>query len=156
MKAADILEPEQWGSPEMDEELVRPEPRALSLGNWESQLDAGLAGVLDQIDELNPGWAESGREEVARALVDYSWTQRLYFVVRSGLMGVLGAIVTAGVVASLGTVNALQVVVIGVLSFVVSLAITRVIDDQMSHLSKIIVDYLSKHRRVRDLIVNHF
>lgn len=140
----------------MDEEFVRPRSIVLSPGVWESQLDPGLEGVLNRIDELSPGWAESGRDEVARALLDYSWTQRLYFVVRSGVMGVLGAIVTAGVVASLGTVNALQVVVISILSFVYSIAITRVIDDQMSHLSKIIVDYLSKYRRIRDLIVNHF
>jgi hypothetical protein len=155
VNAAGILEPTQKGSPEVDEDLMKPNS-VVGQESLESQLDPGLADLLERIDELSPGWAEMGREEAVRALLDYSWAQRLYFVVRSGLMGVLGAAVTAGIVAAIGTVNALQVVLISMGSFIVTLAVTRLIDDQMSRMSRAIVSYLSRYRRIQNLIVNHF
>ncbi len=146
----------QKGSPEMDEELVKPKAEVTRPDDMESLLEPALADLLERIDELGLEWTEARRKEAVRALLDYSWTQRLYFVIRSGLMGILGAIVTAGVVAVFGTVNALQVVLIGIGSFIFTLAVTRLFDDQMSRLSRGIVSYLSRYRRVQNLIVSHF
>ncbi len=64
--------------------------------------------------------------------------------------------ITAFIVFLLGKVDAIQVIVISIISFIVTLALTRLLDAPMTRGSKQIVLNLSHHRRLRTLILGHF
>ncbi len=135
---------------EVDEETVR-QTKAAVEANAEAQIDSPLTSlILGQID------GEDRKETVIRALIAFTWGQRLYFIVRSAMMGVLGAAVTGVIVVFFGEVNALQVAVVSVFSFAATLAVTRLFDARVMEASKRIAVSLSRHRRLRAAILDYF
>ena len=141
---------------EIDDETVRATRESVE-GNSSVLLDARLANLIFlQLDDVNLQKHGERKESVVRALLSYTWTQRLYFVVRSTVMGFIGTILTASIVFVLGTVNAIQAALIGVASFIATLVITRLFEAQITQSSKAIVQFLSRYKRLRGVILNHF
>ena len=135
---------------EVDEETVRQTRVAIEAKSV-TQIDILLTSlILGQID------GEAGKERVIRALIAFTWEQRLYFIVRSAIMGVLGAGITGAIVIFFGEVNAMQVALVSIFSFVATLALTRVFDVRITEGSKKIVASLSRHRRLRAAVLDHF
>jgi len=138
----------------IDDETVKQTREAVEQNASKTQIDPLLTNmILEQIEGID---REAKKEAVVRALLAYTWTQKLYFIIRSALMGFMGAGVTAAIVYLLGKADAIQVAVIGVVSFIVTLAITRLFDAPVTRRSKQIVLRLSHHRRVLALILSHF
>ena len=138
---------------DIDDETVKQTRKAVEE-NAKTQLDPPLTNmILEQIAGTD---GEERKEAVIRSLLIFTWTQRLYFIIRSALMGIMGAGMTAAIVLLVDKVDAIQVAVIGVISFIATLAITRTFDSQMTRSSKRIVLMLSHHRRLRAAILGHF
>ncbi len=136
------------------EENVVKETRKTARPGGRSEIDPSLMeAILEQIVGED---ADTRRNAAVKALLAFTWTQRLYFIVRSALMGVLGAAFTGGIVIFLGEVNALQVAAISVLSFVLTLALTRLIDANLTNTARRIVALLNRHRQLRGLILDNF
>ena len=139
---------------DIDDETVKQTREAVEQNASKTQIDPVLTNmILEQIEGID---GEKKKEAVVRALLAYTWTQKLYFIIRSALMGFMGAGVTAAIVYLLGKADAIQVAVIGVVSFIVTLAITRLFDAPVTRRSKQIVLRLSHHRRVLAVILSHF
>ena len=139
---------------DIDDEIVKQTREAVEHNASKTQIDPLLTNmILEQIEGID---GEAKKEAVVRALLAYTWTQKLYFIIRSALMGFMGAGVTAAIVYLLGKADAIQVAVIGVVSFIVTLAITRLFDAPVTRRSKQIVLRLSHHRRVLAVILSHF
>ena len=139
---------------DIDDETVKQTREAVEQNASKTQIDPLLTNmILEQIEGID---REAKKEAVVRALLAYTWTQKLYFIIRSALMGFMGAGVTAAIVYLLGKADAIQVAVIGVVSFIVTLAITRLFDAPVTRRSKQIVLRLSHHRRVLAVILSHF
>ena len=139
---------------DIDDETVKQTREAVEHNASKTQIDPLLTNmILEQIEGID---GEARKEAVVRALLAYTWTQKLYFIIRSALMGFMGAGVTAVIVYLLGKADAIQVAVISVVSFIVTLAITRLFDAPVTRRSKQIVLRLSHHRRVLAVILSHF
>jgi hypothetical protein len=139
---------------DIDDETVKQTREAVEHNASKTQIDPLLTNmILEQIEGID---SEAKKEAVVRALLAYTWTQKLYFIVRSALMGFIGAGVTASMVYLLGKADAIQVAVISVISFIVTLAITRLFDAPMTRRSEQIVLRLSHHRRLLAAILSHF
>jgi len=114
-------------------------------------------GVLKKI-----GIAKSGAENelekraVIKVLLFSTWLQRLYFIIRSFLMGLVSAAVTYLIVWYLGSINVVGSIIIGTFVFVFSLAMTRSFDTQITQATKKIVELMTSHRAIRDFIMKHF
>jgi hypothetical protein len=148
------LEPLSEPKPDIDDETVKLTRKAVEENDSKTQIDPPLTNmILEQIEGTD---GEKRKEAVIRALLTFTWTQRLYFIIRSALMGIMGAGVTAAIVYLVGKVDAIQVAVIGVISFIATLIITRAFDAQITRSSKRIVLMLSHHRRLRAAILSHF
>ena len=80
-------------------------------------------------------------------------TQRLYFVIRSALMGLITALVTFVVVWYLGAIDVIQAVFLGIFLFVFALVVSRLLDKQIIKLSKRIVRFLNKHERLKMFVL---
>jgi len=80
-------------------------------------------------------------------------TQRLYFVIRSVIMGLISALITFMVVWFLGTVQVAQVILLGLFVFIVALVVSRLFDKQIVKASKKIITLLNKHEKLRMFIL---
>ena len=96
------------------------------------------------------------KRAVIQALLLSTWLQRLYFIIRSALMSVLGAFVTFLYVMFFGEIGVALAVVMGVLIFIIGLIVTRLFDPQIIKATKYIVRRLSYHKKIREFLMNHF
>ena len=116
--------------------------------------------VLQQIGSVTKqsSGAESEIEKraVIKVLLFSTWLQRLYFIIRSFIMGLIGAVVTFIFIWYLGSINAATGIVLGIFVFALSLAVTRLFDVQLTQVTKKIVEIMASHRTIRDLIMNNF
>jgi ABC-type multidrug transport system fused ATPase/permease subunit len=114
-------------------------------------------GVLQKISRDKSG-AENELEKraVIKVLLFSTWLQRLYFIIRSFLMGLLSAAVTYLVIWYLGSINVIGSIILGTFAFVFSLAATRLFDTQITQVTKKIVELMTSHRGIRDFIMKHF
>jgi hypothetical protein len=81
---------------------------------------------------------------------------RLYFVVRSWLMGYVGAAILFGIVFILGSINFIQTVLISTFAFFASLVISRLFDKQIEKAVEKILKILDRNQKIKNLIVKHF
>ena len=114
-------------------------------------------GVLQKIGGIKSG-AENELEKraVIKVLLFSTWLQRLYFIIRSFLMGLISAAVTYLIVWYLGSINVIGSIIIGTFVFVFSLVVTRLFDTQITQATKKIVELMASHRAIRDFIMKHF
>jgi hypothetical protein len=97
-----------------------------------------------------------GKKAVVEALLVSTWHTRLYFVIRSLIMGLLGAMLTLIFVLIFHSITLTLEIPLGIFSFVFSLTVSRLLDVQVVRATKIIVDYLCTHKNLRNFILNHF
>ena len=113
--------------------------------------------VLQQIGSVTSGAeSEIGKRAVIKVLLFSTWLQRLYFIIRSFLMGLISSAATFFLILSVGTIDAITGAIFGIFVFVLSLAITRLFDAQITKATKKIIEIMANHRTVRDFIMNHF
>ena len=114
--------------------------------------------VLQQIATKHGSGTESEIEKraVIKVLLFSTWLHRLYFIIRSALMGLIGAAVTFLFIWSVGTINATTGIILGIFVFGLSLVITRLFDLQLTQATKKIVEIMASHKTSRDFVMNHF
>ena len=96
------------------------------------------------------------KRAVIQALLFSTWIQRLYFIIRAGIMSILAAAVTFVYVSFFGQIGVVLALGLGILIFFVGLIVTRLFDPQILKITKFIVRHLNHHERVRDFVLNHF
>lgn len=80
----------------------------------------------------------------------------LYFIVRSIVMGLLGAIIFSVIISLLNTSKLLYVLSISVTNFFIVLFITRVFDRQTRRLVKMVLETLDKWPRAKNFLLDNF
>jgi len=96
---------------------------------------------------------ERAQKAVIGVLVECVQTQRLYFVIRSVIMGLLGSLIYFLVVLYLGAIDATQAVLLGIFVFITSLVVSRLFDKQVVKVSKKIVSLLNKNKQLRKFVL---
>jgi hypothetical protein len=132
---------------ELDEFSVRIFP-----GNTVDRVS--VTGVSNKINVEEE--RESIKKEFAKALLVSSQTQRLYFIVRSLIMTILGAIITLAIFWHLGTINVAEDFVLGISTYAICLVLSRLLDKRIVDISEKIIVYLGEHTKLRDFIVKNF
>jgi hypothetical protein len=116
--------------------------------------------VLQQLGNVTKHSSGTESEIEKRAMIKVllfsTWVQRLYFIIRSYIMGLIGSIVTFLFIWYLGGIDAVTGYIFGIFTFALSLVVTRLFDVQLTQVTKKIVEILASHRTVRDFIMNHF
>jgi hypothetical protein len=114
--------------------------------------------VLQQITTKRGSGTESEIEKrgIIKVLLFSTWLHRLHFIIRSSIMGLIGAAVTFLLILSVGTINATVGIIFGIFVFALSLVITRLFDVQLTQVTKKIVEIMASHKTSRDFILNHF
>jgi hypothetical protein len=113
--------------------------------------------VLQKVGSATPRTeSDIERRAVIKVLLFSTWLQRLYFIIRSYIMGLIGSAVTFAFIWYVGSINAITGYLFGIVVFALSLAITRLFDAQLTKATKKIVELLASHRTIRDFIMKHF
>jgi len=97
-----------------------------------------------------------GKKAVVEALVVSTWHTRLYFIIRSFIMGLLGAAVTFLFLLTFHSITLALQIPLGIFSFLFTLAASRLLDVQIVRTTKVLTDYLGNHKSLRNFILNHF
>ena len=113
--------------------------------------------VLKQVENItSEDNKEIGKRAIIKVLLLSTWLQRLYFIIRSGIMGLMSALVTGLIILFFGSINVVGGIFIGIFVFVFSLVITRIFDVQIVKATKKVVEVLANHRGAREFVMNHF
>ncbi len=80
----------------------------------------------------------------------------LYFIVRSIVMGLLGAVIFSVIISLLNTSKLLYVLSVSVANFFIVLFITRVFDRQTRGLVKMVLKKLDKWPKAKSFLLNNF
>lgn len=80
--------------------------------------------------------------------------QRLYFIIRSSIMGVITGLLTYSLISIFLITDFFALVLLGLFTFAVSLLLSRLLDAQIITVSNIILRYLDKFERTRAFILN--
>ena len=99
---------------------------------------------------------ENIKKEFTKAISVSNQTQKLYFVIRSMLMSILGALITFIIIWHLGTIDVMGEFVLGISTYAACLALSRLFDEKIIGISKMINLYLAGHKKLRDFIVKNF
>jgi hypothetical protein len=99
---------------------------------------------------------DMGKKAVVEALLVSTWHTRLYFILRSFIMGLLSASLTFINVLIFHSITLTLEIPLGIFSFLFSLSVSRLFDVQIVRATRNIVDYLSSHRSLRNFILSHF
>ena len=112
--------------------------------------------ILQQIGSFTAPESEIGKRAVIKVLLFSTWLQRLYFIIRSFLMGEIGGGITFIFIWYFHSVDAVTMFIIGIPVFALTLVITRLFDAQIAQATRKIVELMASHRTFRDFIMNHF
>ena len=113
--------------------------------------------ILQQMDNASTRAERNiGKKAVIEALLLSTWLQRLYFIIRSFIMGIISGAITFSVILYFGSLNVTLGLALGIVGFVSSLVISRLFDAQIVSVTKKIVSILGGHRKLRNFIISHF
>jgi hypothetical protein len=117
--------------------------------NVEKKADTGLRKeITSECDRR--------KNSVLKLLSTSVKTQRLYFILRTILMGLISALITFTVIIYLESINFTQAIFLGIFVFTFSLMFSRLFDDQIVSISLKIIRFLEKHKRLRTVILKAF
>ncbi len=108
----------------------------------------------DQVSQKEIELECEKRKKTMKGIFDKSVRmQRLYFVVRSLFMGLIGAMLSFSVILYLGSIDIIDAIFLGIIVFIFSLLFSRLFDSQIISLCLKIIRLLNKNTRIRKIIL---
>jgi len=98
---------------------------------------------------------KGSKTEIIEVLLTISNLNKLYFIARSGIMTLISGMTFLIATIMLRTIGALEVVIIGLLCFLISLFISRQTDHLIHRGANLIINFLDKHKRLKEYILRY-
>ncbi len=112
--------------------------------------------LLEHIDNASSKTERNiGKKALVKALLVSAWLQRLYFVLRALVMSILSAALTFSFIFVFGAINFSLEIVLGIVSFIFSLMVSRLFDEELVKVTRNIVEFLGDHKSLRTFIIKH-
>lgn len=80
--------------------------------------------------------------------------QRLYFIIRSAIMGLITGIITFVTISALQLTDFFQLIILGIIAFFISLLFSRFLDPPIIRICSLILKYLNRFERARAFILS--
>jgi hypothetical protein len=113
--------------------------------------------LLDHVEEAETNLARDiGKRAVVKALLVTTWQSRLYFIIRSLIMGLFSTLILFIFVLIFNSITLALEIPLGIFTFVVSLAASRLFDVQIVKATKAVVKFLANHVSLREFVLDHF
>jgi len=98
---------------------------------------------------------KGSKKEIIKLLLAMGNLNKIYFIVRSAIMTLISGLAFLIATILLGTIGALQVVIIGLLCFIISLFISRLTDRLINRGTNLIIRLLDRHERLKEDILRN-
>lgn len=98
----------------------------------------------------------SRKNVIVTVIADSVSLERLYFVIRSSIMGLITGIFTFSIISLLKITDFWQLAFLGVIGFFVSLLASRVLDKPVVLICSKTIYYLKRHKKAQDFILKRF
>jgi hypothetical protein len=79
--------------------------------------------------------------------------ERLYFIIRSSIMGLITGLLTFAIISILDITDFLKLAVLGIFIFIISLVTSRVLDKPIVKICNKTILFLKKHNRIKNVIL---
>jgi len=99
---------------------------------------------------------KSRRNVIMSVIANSVSLERLYFIIRSSIMGLIAGVFTFSIISVLKVTNFWQLAFLGLAGFVVSLFASRVLDKSIVQVCNKTIFYLKRHKRTQDFILKRF
>jgi hypothetical protein len=100
--------------------------------------------------------AQTRKDVIMNVIANSVGLERLYFIVRSSVMGGITGIFTFTIISLFRVTGFIDLVLIGIAGFVLSLAFSRLMDKSLVWISNLAILYLKRHKRISELILKNF
>lgn len=122
--------------------------------------DAFILAIDDEIEyisncQIHGDTAKIRKDAILKILAISTETQRLYFIVRSLIMGLISATATFSIVYYFTAINFFQTFLLGIFLFVFSLVTSRLLDRKVLNLTRKIIRRLEKYEKIKRVILNN-
>jgi len=71
-------------------------------------------------------------------------------------MGQIGGLILYIAILILGSINFIQAIIVGIFGFIASLMISRYFEKYINKITKKIMNFLDRHKRIENFIINRF
>jgi hypothetical protein len=113
--------------------------------------------LFHELESASPGSAcVLEKRAVIKALIFSTWLQRLYFIVRSFLMTAIGGVIAFIFIMLIGKIDLALGILLGIIIFISTLFITRFFDVHIIRFTDQIIQFLGRHPKARDFIMDYF
>jgi hypothetical protein len=99
---------------------------------------------------------KSRRNVIMSVIANSVSLERLYFIIRSSIMGLIAGAFTFSIISVLKVTNFWQLAFLGLVGFVTSLLASRVLDKSIVQVCNKTIFYLKRHKRAQDFILKRF
>ena len=99
--------------------------------------------------------SEWQKTQIIKGIIRTSWLQRIHSTIRSLILALVAAAILLPFLLWFGSLNMMQNIVLFIPIFASGLVITRLLDKQMILAAKKTVNYLSKHKKLRNILMNY-
>lgn len=111
--------------------------------------------VVSRLVRADDPGAEAKRGVIS-ALIGIRDKEALYFIVRALILQLISSALFLIVLLILVTINVYQAIVLGLLLFTASLALSKLLDVQLRGATRTIVSFLDRHERLKAVILRNF
>ena len=98
---------------------------------------------------------KGSKKEIIKLLLAMGNLNKLYFIVRSGIMSLISGLAFLIATILLGKIGALHVVILGLLCFILSLFISRLTDRLINRGTHLIIQFLDRHEGLKEDILRN-
>lgn len=109
--------------------------------------------IMGNVVEAEP--EKRSKKETIKLLLAIGNLNKLYFIVRSGMMTLISGLAFLIATILLGTIGAFHVVILGLLCFILSLFISRLTDRLINRGTTRIITFLDIHERLKERILRN-
>ncbi len=95
---------------------------------------------------------ESRKNVIMNVIANSINLERLYFIIRSSIMGLITGILTFSIISVLKITDFFQLIFLGLAIFIISLVASRVLDKSVVKICNKAIFYLRKHKRIKNFI----
>lgn len=106
----------------------------------------------EKTEEKLDSECSSRKNVIVRVIADSVNLERLYFIVRSSIMGLITGLFTFSIISILKVTDFWQLAFLGVISFLIALLASRVLDKPVVQVCSKAILYLKRHKKAQDFV----
>ncbi|HZK56258.1 MAG TPA: hypothetical protein VFC84_19045 [Desulfosporosinus sp.] len=113
--------------------------------------------MLNDVDSASKrGACDIEKKDVVKGLIFITWLQRLYSTIRSLLLAMVAACIFLPIILYFGSLTLVQNIIITIPIFITGLVVTRLLDAQIIITTKKTIKFLSRHKKLRNIVMDNF